>query len=103
MLAFVIRRLFQSFIVLLAVGLIAFSMFRFVGDPIENLLGQERTDADIERLREMCGHEAWQVFGGSWGATLALAYAQAHPQRTTEISLGVPGWFIRTTVREGMP
>ncbi|MBD2841729.1 prolyl aminopeptidase [Erythrobacter sp. KMU-140] len=46
-----------------------------------------RIVADIERLREMCGHEAWQVFGGSWGATLALAYAQAHPDRTTELVL----------------
>ncbi|WP_284125573.1 prolyl aminopeptidase [Parerythrobacter aestuarii] len=42
---------------------------------------------DIERLREMCGHPAWQVFGGSWGATLALAYAQKYPERTTEIIL----------------
>ena len=42
---------------------------------------------DIERLREMCGHEAWQAFGGSWGATLALAYAQKHPERTTELVL----------------
>ncbi|MBV7267007.1 prolyl aminopeptidase [Erythrobacter sp. WH131] len=46
-----------------------------------------RIVADIERLREMCGHDAWQVFGGSWGATLALAYSQAHPQRTTELVL----------------
>jgi proline iminopeptidase len=42
---------------------------------------------DIERLRRMCGHEAWQVFGGSWGATLALAYAQEHPDRTAELVL----------------
>lgn len=42
---------------------------------------------DIERLRAMCGHEAWQVFGGSWGATLALAYAQKYPDRTTELIL----------------
>ncbi|MGN6499238.1 MAG: prolyl aminopeptidase, partial [Tsuneonella sp.] len=46
-----------------------------------------RIVADIERLREMCGHEAWQVFGGSWGATLALAYAETHPNRTTELIL----------------
>ena len=46
-----------------------------------------RIVADIERLREMCGHEAWQVFGGSWGATLALAYAQAHPEQVTELIL----------------
>ncbi|WP_044527749.1 alpha/beta fold hydrolase, partial [Herbaspirillum sp. B65] len=36
--------------------------------------------ADIERLRELLGIERWQVFGGSWGSTLALAYAQTHPQ-----------------------
>ncbi len=43
--------------------------------------------ADIERLRDMCGHERWQVFGGSWGSTLSLAYAEAHPQRVTELVL----------------
>jgi proline iminopeptidase len=42
---------------------------------------------DIERLREMCGHATWQVFGGSWGATLALAYAQKFPERVTELIL----------------
>lgn len=42
---------------------------------------------DIERLRKMCGHESWQVFGGSWGATLALAYAQKYPERTDELVL----------------
>ncbi|VAW15789.1 ABC transporter, permease protein 1 (cluster 5, nickel/peptides/opines) [hydrothermal vent metagenome] len=50
MLAFTIRRVFQSVVVLLFVGLVAFSLFRFVGDPIDNMLGQERTDADIARL-----------------------------------------------------
>ena len=43
--------------------------------------------ADIEKLREMCGHEKWQVFGGSWGSTLALSYAQTHPDRVTELVL----------------
>lgn len=43
---------------------------------------------DIEKLRvEVAGVEKWQVFGGSWGSTLALAYAQAHPQRVTELVL----------------
>ncbi len=37
--------------------------------------------ADIERLRTMLGIERWVVFGGSWGSTLALAYAQTHPDR----------------------
>lgn len=42
---------------------------------------------DVERLRVMCGHEKWQAFGGSWGATLALAYSQSHPDRVSEIVL----------------
>ena len=55
MFAYIVRRVFQSIIVLLVVGLVAFSMFRFVGDPIDNMLGQERTRADIERLRTELG------------------------------------------------
>ena len=55
MLAFIIRRVAQSVVVLLVVGLVAFSLFRFVGDPVENLLGQERTIADIERVRSQLG------------------------------------------------
>jgi proline iminopeptidase len=43
--------------------------------------------ADIEQLREFLGIDRWQVFGGSWGSTLALAYAQAHPERVTELVL----------------
>ena len=43
--------------------------------------------ADIEKLREHLGIGRWQVFGGSWGATLALAYAEAHPGRVTELLL----------------
>ncbi|QVQ53346.1 prolyl aminopeptidase [Spiractinospora alimapuensis] len=40
---------------------------------------------DIEALRRMVGVEHWQVFGGSWGSALALAYAQTHPERVTEL------------------
>jgi proline iminopeptidase len=43
--------------------------------------------ADIERLREMLGIERWLVLGGSWGSTLALAYAQAHPERVCGLIL----------------
>ncbi len=43
--------------------------------------------ADIERLRESLSIPRWQVFGGSWGSTLALAYAQAHPDRVTQLVL----------------
>ena len=43
--------------------------------------------ADIERLRTHLQVERWQVFGGSWGSTLALAYAETHPERVTELVL----------------
>ena len=43
--------------------------------------------ADIERLRIQLGVARWLVFGGSWGSTLALAYAQAHPDRVSELVL----------------
>lgn len=42
---------------------------------------------DIERLREHLGIKRWLVFGGSWGSTLALAYAQTHPDQVTELVL----------------
>lgn len=48
--------------------------------------------ADIETIREHLGIERWAVFGGSWGSTLALAYAQAHPQAVT--GLIVRGIFL---------
>ncbi|HEX5489063.1 MAG TPA: prolyl aminopeptidase [Rhodanobacteraceae bacterium] len=43
--------------------------------------------ADIEKLRVHLGIERWLVFGGSWGSTLALAYAEAHPERVTALVL----------------
>ncbi len=43
--------------------------------------------ADIEKIREHLGIERWLVVGGSWGSTLALAYAQTHPERVTGIAL----------------
>lgn len=42
---------------------------------------------DIETLRVKLGIDRWQVFGGSWGSTLALAYAETHPKRVTELVL----------------
>jgi len=48
--------------------------------------------ADLEALRAHLGVERWLVFGGSWGATLALAYAQAHPQRC--LGLVLRGVFL---------
>lgn len=67
-------------------------------DP-ETSLADNTTDAlveDIERLREHLGIEAWIVNGASWGSTLALAYAQAHPRRV----LGVVLYAVTTTSRE---
>jgi proline iminopeptidase len=43
--------------------------------------------ADIEALREKFGIEKWMVFGGSWGSTLSLAYAETHPDRVTGLIL----------------
>lgn len=48
--------------------------------------------ADIEAIREALGVERWAVFGGSWGSTLALAYAQAHPERV--LGLVLRGIFL---------
>jgi proline iminopeptidase len=50
--------------------------------------------ADLERLREALKIERWLVFGGSWGSTLALAYAQAHPDRV--LGLVLRGIFLAT-------
>ena len=58
MLAFIIRRLIQSIVVMLVVGLIAFVMFRFVGDPVDQMVGLETSIEDRERLRETLGLNA---------------------------------------------
>ncbi len=50
--------------------------------------------ADLERLRSELRIEKWLVFGGSWGSTLALAYAQAHPDRV--LGLVLRGIFLAT-------
>lgn len=55
MLAFVIRRIGQAILVLLAVGFVSFCMFKFMGDPLENLLGQEATVLDRAELEERLG------------------------------------------------
>ncbi len=55
MIALVIRRIIQSIIVMLAVALVAFTLFRFVGDPVTQMVGQDTSIADMERLRENLG------------------------------------------------
>ena len=85
MLAYIIRRIGQSVIVLLCVGLVAFSMFNFVGDPIENMLGQERTDADIERLRIKLGLDQpfpvqyWKFLSSTAQGEMGVSYRQGRP------------------------
>lgn len=117
MLAFVIRRVFQALIVLIIVGLVAFMMFQFVGDPIEGMLGRERTQEDVDRLRRILGIDQpvvvqyWRfvmrVISGDFGisyeqgrsvadiiaerapATLELALVSAFLAITVGVSLGV--------------
>lgn len=43
--------------------------------------------ADMERLREHLGIDRWGLYGGSWGSTLSIAYAQAHPDRVSDVIL----------------
>lgn len=70
-----------------------------------------RLVADIERLREMAGFETWLVFGGSWGSTLALAYAQTYPEAVSELVLrgiytltrGELDWYYQFGVSEMFP
>src|SRR5215212_9515664 len=114
MLGFIIRRLFQAVLVMLVVALIAFALFNFVGDPINNMVGQDTSLADRERLRQelglndsfivrfarFVGHAAQGEFGLSYQqarpvgqiilekmpATLELSFAAA----ILALSLGVP-------------
>jgi len=67
--------------------------------------------ADIERLRALMGVENWLVFGGSWGSTLALAYAETHPEHVSELVLrgiytltkGELDWYYQFGVSEMFP
>jgi peptide/nickel transport system permease protein len=55
MIAFIVRRLFQAILVMMVVGLVSFSLFRFVGDPVNNMLGPEGTIEQRQALRERLG------------------------------------------------
>lgn len=83
MLAFILRRIAQAVVVMAVVGFVAFVMFRFVGDPIENLLGRERTFQDIADLRERLGLDdsvfvqygrfIWGALQGEFGTSYRLS------------------------------
>lgn len=85
MLAYILRRIFQSVLVLLVVGLVAFSMFKFVGDPIDNMLGQERTQEDIERLRDQLGLDQpfvvqyYKFLQNAVQGNFGISYRQSRP------------------------
>ncbi|MBR1144338.1 prolyl aminopeptidase [Bradyrhizobium sp. AUGA SZCCT0431] len=57
--------------------------------------------ADMEKIREKFGFERWMIVGGSWGATLALAYAQAYPDRVTGIVLRATFLGTRKEIENG--
>ncbi|MBL4626821.1 MAG: ABC transporter permease [Roseicyclus sp.] len=85
MLSYILRRIFQSVLVLLVVGLVAFAMFRFVGDPIDTMLGQERTADDIEHLRDILGLnkpffvQYWDFLVRAVQGDLGISYRQGRP------------------------
>jgi len=79
MLAFVIRRLLQALLVMIVVGLIAFTLFRFVGDPVNQMVGIETSAAEREAIREQLGlndpvfvqfaHFVWNALHFNFGAS----------------------------------
>jgi peptide/nickel transport system permease protein len=88
MLAFVLRRLVQAAIVMLAVGLIAFSLFRFVGDPVVFMLGQDATPEDRARMTEMLGLnrpfyvQYWDYLGRAVRGEFGMSLRQLRPVST---------------------
>jgi len=79
MIAFICRRLIQAAIVMLTVGLVAFSLFRYVGDPVQMMVSEEDSTATRERLRESLGLNdpavvqfgrfAWNAAQGDFGSS----------------------------------
>ena len=85
MLAFVLRRIAQALLVMLAVGLIAFSLFRFVGDPVLFMLGQDATPEDRARVTRLLGLDEpfyvqyAQFVGRALQGNFGLSLRQAQP------------------------
>ncbi len=85
MLAFILRRLFQSVIVMLAVAFVSFAMFNFVGDPVNAMVGQDTTLQDREILREKLGlNDAMPIrfvrfVGNALQGNFGLSYRTAEP------------------------
>src|SRR5690349_11885447 len=85
MLAFLVQRLYQAVLVMLTVGLIAFALFNYVGDPINNMVGQDTSMADRDRLRQELGlNDSFIVqfarfVGHAAQGNFGLSYQQARP------------------------
>jgi peptide/nickel transport system permease protein len=85
MIAYILRSLAQGALVLLAVAFIAFAMFRFVGDPVANMVGQEATLEDRQELRERLGLDRpfpvqFAIFvGNAVQGDFGISYRQARP------------------------
>lgn len=100
--ALIIRRIFQSVLVMLTVAVVAFTLFRYVGDPVSQMVGQETTIAEREQLREDLGLNdpiivqfvrfAWNTVQGKFGISFRLGrpvnelFAERLPA-TLELSL----------------
>lgn len=88
MLAYIIRRIAQSLLVLLVTGFVAFSMFTFIGDPIDSMLGVERTQEDVDRLTEQLGLDQpffmqyVRFLGNFTQGNFGISYEQARPVAT---------------------
>lgn len=85
MLIYVIQRFLQSILVLIVVGLVAFSMFSYVGDPVDNMLPQERTQEDIDRLTKQLGLDQpfpvqyYKFLVNAAQGNFGLSYRQGRP------------------------
>ncbi len=92
MIAFVVRRLAQSLVVMLTVALVAFALFRYVGDPVASILGQEASIADREAMREKLGFndpiflQFWNFVSNAARGEFGISYRLQQP--VTELILG---------------
>jgi peptide/nickel transport system permease protein len=117
MIAFIIRRLLQSIAVMLTVAFIAFALFNFVGDPINNMVGQDTTQQDRDRLREQLGlNDPFVVqfarfVGRAAQGNFGLSYQYARPvsdliverlPATLELSLVAAGFALLLGIPMGI-
>jgi peptide/nickel transport system permease protein len=117
MIAFIIRRLLQSIAVMLTVAFIAFALFNFVGDPINNMVGQDTTQQDRDKLREQLGlNDPFMIqfarfVGRAAHGNFGLSYQYARPvseliverlPATLELSLVAAGFALLLGIPMGI-